>query len=161
MKVYDFAMEMELDGKDYYEKLAGDTTDIGLKSIFTSLASDEQKHYEMIQSLKSGMKLKMTDTAVLENAKNLFERLRSDKSIAGGLKKSLDGYEHARKIEADSIKFYEEMATKEDDPETVQVLLKIVIEEKKHFSILDNLCDFVQAPLSYLAWGEFSNLKEL
>jgi len=160
MKVCDFAMKMELDGKAYYESLATNATDTGLKNIFSNLASDEQKHYEIILALKAGSKLKMADSTVLENAKNIFEQMLPDKSLAGTLKKSLDGYQYARKIEADSIRFYEDMAKQEDDPETVQLLLRIANEEKKHFNILDNLCDFVAAPESFLAWGEFSNLKE-
>lgn len=160
MNIFDFAMKMELDGKAYYEKLAADASDGGLKSIFSNLAADEQKHYEIIQSIKSGTKLTMADSTVLEKAKNLFEQLMTDKSIAATLKKSLDGYQHARKIEADSVKFYEDMAKKEDNPETVQILLRIANEEKKHFNILDNLYDYILAPQNYLAWGEFSNLKE-
>ena len=160
MNIFDFAMKMELDGKAYYEKLATDTTDGGLKSIFSNLAADEQKHYDIIQTIQSGTKLKMVDSKVLEEARNLFELLMTDKSIANILKKSLDGYQYARKIEADSVKLYEEMAKKEDNPENVQLLLRIANEEKKHFNILDNLYDYVLAPQNYLAWGEFSNLKE-
>jgi rubrerythrin len=160
MDIYEFAMKMELDGKTYYQKLAADTADVGLKSIFTNLASDEQKHYEAILSIKSGTVLKMSDSTVLEEAKNLFEQLVSDKNVAVVLKKSLDGYQHARKIEADSVKLYEDMAKKEDNPEIVQILLRIANEEKKHFNILDNLCEYVFAPQYFLAWGEFSNLKE-
>ncbi len=160
MNIFDFAMKMELDGKAYYEKLAAETTAAGLKSIFTSLAADEQKHYEIILAIKTGTDLKMADSTVLEKAKNLFEELMADKDIVGLLKKSLDGYQHARKIEADSVKLYEDMAKKEDNPETVQILLRIANEEKKHFNILDNLYDYVLAPQNFLAWGEFSNLKE-
>lgn len=161
MNIFDFAMKMELDGKAYYEKLAAETTVGGLKSIFTSLAADEQKHYETILVMKTGANLKMADTTVLEKAKNLFEELMCDKNIIGCLNKSLDGYQHARKIEADSVKLYEDMAKQEDNPETVQLLLRIANEEKKHYNILDNLYDFVLAPQNFLAWGEFSNLKEL
>ena len=161
MNIFDFAMEMELEGKAYYQKLAADTADVGLKSIFSTLASDEQKHYDVILSIKSGTGLNMIDSTVLEEAKNLFELLITDKKASVGLKKSLDGYQHARKIEADSVTLYEDMAKKEDDPEIVQLLLRIANEEKKHFNVLDNLCDFVLAPKYYLAWGEFSNLKEL
>lgn len=161
MKVFDFAMKMELDGKAYYEQLSRKTADRGLISIFSSLAADEQKHYEVIQALKSGTQLKMDDSTTLEEAKNLFEQLVTDKSIAGSLKQSLDGYEHARQIEADSVRFYEDMAKNEDDPEIVQLLLRIASEEKKHYNIMDNLCDFTLKPQYFLAWGEFSNLKRL
>jgi len=161
MNIFDFAMKMELDGKAYYEKLAAETAAGGLKSIFTSLAADEQKHYEIIHSLKTGTNLKMADSTVLETAKNLFEEIAADKNIAGSLKESLDGYQHARKLEADSVRFYEDMAKKEDNPETIQLLLRIANEEKKHFNIMDNLYDYTLAPQNFPAWGEFSNLKEL
>lgn len=161
MNVFDFAMKMESVGKAYYEKLAADTSDDGLKVIFTRLAADEQKHYETIQAIKAGTNPEMDDSTVLEKAKNLFEVLMSDKDSAGTLKKSLDGYQHARKLEADSVKLYEDMAKQEENPETVQILLRIANEEKKHYNILDNLYDFSLVPQYFLAWGEFSNLKEL
>ncbi|MBI2354942.1 MAG: ferritin family protein [Deltaproteobacteria bacterium] len=161
MNIFDFAMKMELDGKAYYEKLATETPVIGLKAIFTNLASDEQKHYDTIRSLKTGETRAMADTHVLESAKNLFEDLMVDKTIVGSLRKSLDGYQHARKIEADSVRFYEDAAKKESNPQAAQLLLKIAEEEKKHYNIMDNLYDLVLAPQNFLAWGEFSNLKEL
>lgn len=160
MNIFDFAMKMELDGKAYYEKLATETPVIGLKAIFTNLAEDEQKHHDTIQAIKAGSEWDMKATTVLEQAKNLFMDLMGDKTIVGGLRKSLDGYEHARKIEADSVRLYEDMAKKADNPETVQLLLKIANEEKKHYNIMDNLYDLVLAPQTFLAWGEFSNLKE-
>lgn len=161
MNIFDFAMKMEQDGKAYYEKLAAETDIVGLKNIFTSLAVDEQKHYETIQAIKTDTKLKMTDSTVLEAAKNLFEEFAVDRNIGASLKKSLDGYQHARKIEADSVRLYEDMAKKEINPEVAQILLKIANEEKKHFNIMDNLYDYTLAPQNFLAWAEFSNLKEL
>jgi rubrerythrin len=161
MNIVKFALKMELDGKAYYEKLAAGTSDTGLKAIFTTLAADEQKHYETIQSIKSGSNWVMKESTVLESAKNLFEILIRDKTSADGMKESLDGYQFARKVEADSVKFYEDAAKKESNAATKQLLLRIAGEEKKHYNILDNLCDFTLAPKYFLAWGEFSNIKEL
>lgn len=161
MNLFDFAMKMELDGKAYYEKLAAETPLSGLKTIFTRLAADEQKHYDAVQAIKAGVAGAMADTTVLEEAKNLFESLMGDKTIVGGLRKDLDGYRHAMKIEADSVRLYEDMAKKENNPETAQLILKIANEEKKHYNIMENLYDFVLAPQNFLAWGEFSNLREL
>ena len=44
--------------------------------------------------------------------------------------------------------------------ETRELLLMIAHEERKHLSIVENIYTFVESPKSYLAWGEFSNLKE-
>ena len=161
MNIFDFAMKMESDGKAYYEMLAAETVETGLKAIFTRLAADEQKHYETIQAIKADTVWPMVDSTTLDEARNLFEDLIQDRNIAGSLKKSLEGYQHAREIEADSIRFYEDMAGKESRPDIRELLLRITKEEKNHYAIIDNLCDFVLAPQNYLEWGEFSNLKEL
>lgn len=160
MNLFDFALQMELDGKAYYEKLAAETSNAGLKAIFISLAADELKHYETVKAIKTGASWTMADSTVQEEAKNVFQGLLADKSVAGSMKKSLDGYQHARKVEADSVRLYEDMAKQAQTPETMQIILRIANEEKKHFNIMDNLYDFTLAPQNYLAWGEFSNLKE-
>lgn len=161
MNIFEFAMKMELDGKAYYEKLAEGTSESGLKAIFTKLAADEQKHYDTIVTLKTDATCSMPDTIILNEAKNLFENLLKNKDITDSLKKSLDGYQHARKIEADSVRFYEDLAQKETNPELGQIFTRIAGEEKVHYNILDNLYDFVLEPQYFLAWREFSNIKEL
>ncbi|MBT1072431.1 ferritin-like domain-containing protein [Pelotalea chapellei] len=161
MNILDFALKMELDGKAYYEKLAVETDILSLRTIFINLAADEQKHYDIISSFKAGTTTGMADSTVLEDAKNVFECLRQDNETLGALKKSLHGYEYARKIEADSIKLYEEMADKESDTGKVALLQKIAAEERKHYNIMDNLADFTLKPEYYLEWREFSNLEQL
>jgi rubrerythrin len=160
MNVFDFAMKMEQDGKAHYEKLAADTSVAGLRTIFTRLAADEQKHYETVEAMKKGGDGAMASSTALDEAKNVFQSLMNEKTLLGGLKKDLDGYRFAMKIEADSVRLYEDMAKKESREDVVQLLLKIANEEKKHFNIMENLYDFVLAPQNFLAWGEFGNLKE-
>lgn len=161
MNVYDFALKMEEDGKAYYEKLASETRQEGLKTIFTRLAEDEQKHYDIFQELKSGTKVpNMPATTVLEDAKNVFETLPQGEAALEGVSGDLEAYRHAIQLEADSFRLYEEAAGKESDPQVKTLLLQIAKEEHKHFNILGNIYQFVNAPNQFLAWGEFSNLDE-
>ena len=161
MNVFDFAMKMELQGKTVYENLAASTKLAGLRTIFSGLAADEQKHYEIFRGLKEGKTWTMTDSRMLEKAKSVFSEMLSDKERLLDLQEDLDGYKVALKIEEDSVKLYEGMAKKEQDAETVQLYLRIANEEKKHFNIIENVCDFVMRPKYYLEWREFSNLHEL
>jgi len=161
MDIFDFAMKVELQGKACYEKLATSTTVPGLKTIFTGLAADEQKHYEVFRGLKEGKAWNMTDSRILEQAKSVFSDLITEKENLAELHEDLDGYRLGLKIEADSVKLYEDMARKEQDPETIQLYLRIANEEKKHYNIMENICDFVMKPRYFLAWREFSNLHEL
>jgi len=161
MNVFDFAIKMEEDGKAYYEQLASQTSIPGLRTIFTRLAEDEQKHYEIFQELKtSGTVSAMQDTTIVEEAKNVFEKLPKEEKTLKGLKENLAAYQHAMKIESDSFKLYEDAASKEKNPATKKLLLKIASEEHKHFNILDNIYQFINAPNQYLVWREFSNLDE-
>lgn len=161
MNAFDFAMQMELQGKAYYESMAASTHVPGLKTIFTGLAADEQKHYDVVRNLKEGGVWSMTDSRVLEQAKSVFSELLSDRDRINDLHEDLDGYRLGLKVEEDSIKLYEDMAKQEQDPETAQLYLKLANEEKKHYNIIDNICEFVMKPKYFLAWREFSNLDEL
>lgn len=160
MNVYDFAMKMELDGKAYYEQLAAATKVTGLRNIFLGLAEDEQKHYEIFQALKNQETPAMSESTALENARNVFEKLIAEKTVAGATGDDLAGYRHAMKLEAESFRFYEEVAIHTPDPVIKQLLSRVAGEERKHFNILQNVFDFVNAPNQYLAWAEFSNLDE-
>ena len=159
MNVFDFAIKMELDGKDFYEKLARGTELAGLRNIFSQLAADEQKHYDVILALKShAPRPAMNNTPALEQAKNVFEDLLARKADLGPVKGDLEAYIRAMKLEEESFLLYEGAAEKEKDQAVKELLLRIAGEEHKHFEILHNIHDFVNAPSQYLAWGEFSNL---
>lgn len=161
MDVFEFAMTMEKDGKTYYENLARETGLEGLKTIFTQLAVDEQKHFETFRDLKAGKKVAaIPESKTLSQAKNIFAALPTGESALKGVLGDLDAYQHAMKLESDSFRLYEEAAAKEKDPEIKALLLKIAAEEHKHFNILGNIYHFVNAPNQSLAWGEFSNIDE-
>jgi len=160
MNVFEFAMKMEVDGKAYYEQMAAATSQPGLRSIFTQLAEDEQKHFETFVALNDGRSAKMAATSILDGIENVFSRLTEDASALGKELKDLDAYQHAMKLESDSFRFYEEIAEKEQDSKIKELLLQIAGEEHKHFNLIANLFNFINAPNEYLAWREFSNLDE-
>jgi rubrerythrin len=161
MNVFEFAMTMEKDGKAYYQKLARETSLAGLKKIFTLLAEDEQKHYEIFHELQAGASAStMPETKALDESRNIFADLPTDSASLTGVLGDLDAYQHAMQLETESFRLYEEAAAKEPDAQVKALLLKIASEEHKHFNILGNIYQFVNAPSQFLAWGEFSNLDE-
>ena len=96
-----------------------------------------------------------------ESAQTIFSDLLAGKERPDTMKEDLDGYRYAMKIEADSVRFYENAARRERKSAVKSLLLKIAEEEKKHFNIVENIYDFVLSPKYFLAWGEFSNLKDM
>ena len=161
MNVLDFAIEMENDGFAYYKDLAYSSTLSGLKTIFTSLAADELKHAEVFKALNTGKAVdKMPASETLETSTNLFKQLSGGTEGLNSIADSLKAYQHAMKLEANSFRFYEEIAEKETNPLVKALLLQIAEEEHTHFNILENVYNFVNAPNQSLEWGEFSNLGE-
>ena len=160
MKVLDFAMQMEADGKAYYEKLAAESDAKDLRNLFNLLAQAEQTHYDALLARKSDAAFAMAESDLLAQAKNIFQRLTEMKS-QGPFRIDTDGYRHAIKAEEHSIGFYESAAEKEQRPEVRRLLLALADEERVHLNIIENIYEFVESPKFFLAWREFSNLKEL
>lgn len=161
MNVFDFALKMEADGKAYYEKLAMETGIPEFKSIFSLLAAAEQNHHDALHAMKSGIDAAWAESKVLDHARNIFMKLLRMDYTHDKLLFDRDGYLHAINAEEESIKFYQDAANREGNPEAKKLLLMLVDEEKDHLSIVENIYDFVEKPRTFLAWGEFSNLKEL
>ena len=160
MNILEFALKMEENGKAYYQKLAKTAQNKGLQTIFTELAADEQKHYDIFKAMLAGQVVFMADSTVLKKSQNVFAALLADKSAKVVSQNDLDGFRHAMQLEAESFRLYEDAAGKEKNAEAKALLLRIAAEEHKHFNILENICAFINAPTQYLAWGEFSNLEE-
>ncbi len=161
MNVYDFAIQMETDAETFYRKLAADSNLPGMKGIFADLADDEQRHRQLFQALKEKQApVAVTNSRVLEKAKNVFEKILAEKQGLPSLTSNLESYRYAMKIEAEGVQFYTDAANREIDGEIKQLLLRIAKEEEKHFNIVENIYNFVNAPNQYLAWAEFSSLGE-
>jgi len=92
MNVFEFAMQMEQDGKAFYEKMAEAAENAAVKNILLELASDEEKHYRIFKKFRegdmSGLKdIQETGTAALEKAKNVFQKISAEeKSFSDDVK---------------------------------------------------------------------------
>ncbi len=162
MDVIDFAMRMELDGKAHYKKLEEMTPVPRLKKLFAILAVEEENHYEAIKGMKSGIMMELTGSTALETAQNLFQTIRIEETLLAELRTKLDAYRYAIKIESDSIELYEGMLKQEETkwgPAEVALLLKIIEEEKKHYTIMENIHDLIAKNRRLLAWRDFNQIS--
>ncbi len=163
MKLLDFAMQMELDGKAYYERLENETPDAGLRKLFSVLAADEEKHYWTLQDLSSGVGREMGESIALEEAKSIFNAMRVEESVIAELREKKDIYLHAMQMEADSIRIYEDIAREESkggDALVVSVVNRIIEEEKKHYNSMENIHDYIAANERMIPWRDFQGIRE-
>ena len=161
MDIYKYAMQMELDGRHFYLDLAEKINNKGIKNILTMMAESEAKHYNIILSMQRNDKIPYsTDTEVLTEVKNIFERMKEEKKEIDVDVSQVEFYKEALQVEADSEKFYLERADEEKDPHKKEIFLTLAKEEKSHCILLENLVDLVSQPDTWIENPEWYHVDE-
>ncbi len=158
MDIYEYAMQMETDGENFYRELAARTPNKGLTTIFSMLADEEVKHHRLFENMKRHDKVHATETPILNNVKNIFIQMKEQKQTEADISE-IDMYRKAQEIERKSMEFYLEKSG-DVDASQKEVFLKIADEEKRHFFILEKIIDFVNRPAYWLENPEWYHLED-
>ena len=159
MNAIDYALKLETDGKAYYVKQAECTSDPQLKQLFTMLANDEQRHYEIIKGFKD-KNYTYRGTYTFKTTRNMFSEMLQDSICFNIEATNLEAYEHAVEMEKESVKLYLDQAKVTKEPSEKEILIKLAAEENKHQIILENLMDFIRKGKDWAESPEFSHLEE-
>lgn len=160
MNVFDFAMEIERNGRKFYRNVAAKTGAAGVRTIFSMMAEDEQELLERFRAMKATVRsTTMQDSRSLETAGKVYKDVLNERE-ALQITDDLEAYHYVMRVEAAICRLYEDAARREPNPEVQGLLRRIASEERRELESLRRLYDFVNAPNEFLAWGEFSNLNE-
>lgn len=152
LEVLKIAMNIEQQGEEFYQLCVEANTEPEVKEIFAKLRDDEEEHYQYFKDLlaqfdeANGSKTRdylynqqvngylksLVDTKVFpstEEAKN---------EIANNFKEAI---EIGIKAEKNSLLLYQELIEVEEDPDTIEALNKLILEEKQHLVDLENIKD--------------------
>ncbi|MBU5614507.1 ferritin-like domain-containing protein [Geomonas azotofigens] len=159
MNVFDCAIKIEEETKAYYEGLEAEAMEPEMKTLFSMLAASEEEHQRRLRRLRKRMQ-----GATLEGLNgNLcrFRPLLSQKELLEETDRDPNLYRFAVGNDEQDIRFYEELASAATDEMTRKGLLLLAEEERRHLQKVTNIYSFVEDPKTFLAWSEFSNMKEL
>jgi rubrerythrin len=145
-EIVEIGIQIEKNGKDFYNKLSEIVDDEQAKSVFTCLAHEEDKHIDVLKNIFSEACDYAPEGAYPDeyfaymNALSnqyVFTKENKGTEIAEKVADYKEGIDIAIGFEKDSILFYEEVKNfvPEKDKEIVE---KLINEEKKH---LRKLCD--------------------
>lgn len=143
MDVFDFAMQMEKDGENYYRDLASRSPDTGLANILLRLADAEVKHFEILQQMKAGQPAALERAIIPDGAKNLFAELKERGRTFDMDGSQVDFYRTARELETESRSFYLAKADEAGSADASDIFVKLAEEEKLHEDMLDSIIEFV------------------
>lgn len=163
MDIFDYAMKMETDGRDFYLQQVEKATVPQLKKIWQQMADDELKHYHIFKALRDGKAATFNEdanTPIFTAVKNVFEELKAEGtefSFAPDVEKA---WTEAREVEKKAEAFYREKAGEVDSDEQKHILNRIADEEHKHYVSLDNVIQFLQRPQTWLEDAEWNHIEE-
>jgi len=164
MNIYEFAMQMEKDGENYYRLLAKESTIPGLANIFTMLADEEVKHFNILNDVsKKEQNPQLAETKILDRVKNIFVTMKvAKKEFHIDSTKASGEYRKACSIEEMSRDFYLEKAERVENKHTREIFLRLAKEEEKHLKIMENIVEFVTRPEpgNWLENAEWHHLEE-
>jgi rubrerythrin len=143
MNVFDYAMQMEKDGEQYYRELAGKCGDAGLSKILLRMADAEVKHFAALAKMKANQRADLASGEVRAEAKNLFRQLQESGAVVPDGMSQVALYRKAQDVEAQSRHFYLERAGELERPEARESFYRIADEEKLHYDMIGSIIEFV------------------
>jgi len=164
MDAIEFMARFEEDGLRFFETLGAESTDTERKELFDLLADNQKRHLGSLEKMKENLHGIETDTTLVERAGmvvNGFRRTLCSYDLPKEFKQDTDAFDHIVKAEEGVIELLAGMAKAEPEENTRVLLALLAEEEKRHLSRMENIYEFIEAPRSFLEWGEFSNLHPL
>jgi len=158
MDIFEFALEKEKLAHEAYKNLAQMAPSDSLKGILTLLAEEELRHVDMVRALQQNQSVEIPPTKLLDQAKEVFEKIHAAGETMDFNISESELYQKARQIELEARDYYNAKAAETDDEALKAILKRLAAEEQKHYVLVDNLCQFIDRPKSYLENAEFNHL---
>ncbi|UCC45267.1 MAG: ferritin family protein [Candidatus Zixiibacteriota bacterium] len=164
MNIVKFAMQMELDGKAFYQQAAAAAVQPELRDILLYLADEEQRHFMFFKKLSEGdtsaAQEELTNKdASLKDTKNVFVQLTENGTETSFGDDARSTWEEALRIEEKAVKMYSEEALKESDPHRRALLERIADEERNHVYLIDSVLSFMTDPESFADSKKYSDFQ--
>lgn len=154
------AIQMEKDGYTFYTKAAAQTKSEMGRTIFESLAADEQKHLDVFQKMFEERVGQSEWNDLVKSSKKYanIPVFPTDLKDAPGMdsdSSEIDALRMAMDSEKEAIDFYNSIKENMEDDELKNVISEIIEQEKNHYSLLENEFNHINST-GY--WFEFDYL---
>lgn len=158
MQTIEFAIKMEADGAQYYQEQAKAFADHPIARAFEMLAEAEIKHQRLLERYQQRQTVDQMQDLSKEN--NVFSQLTAFKNDIASIPRQLDVYRKALELEKQSIQLYTSLLDVTSDQSGQKLLRFLIDEEKKHYSLFDELVTLVQRPEEWVEDAEFGQRED-
>ena len=155
METIEFAIKMEQDGQKFYTQAAETVTDAAAQRMLRSLAQDEKRHQQIIESYQTGQ-IKMINDGAFAGIRTVFEELIDDDRGFINENESLsEVLAQGIEMELQSVELYRNLADQSPDPDARTLWHALRAEEKKHLRLLELTQEYIDKPKIVLETAEF------
>jgi len=158
-KVYEYALQREREGRDFFESNAKRMSHAAATGIFLTLVAEEEKHIATIQGLLSALESGRAGEARPEGelaGHGFFsERAASedlDQTVIESMIPDVTILRMAYLIERDFAEFYE-MAAARAEGDAQKVLNSLALWERGHEMLFKGIHDRVYQEYTEMPWG--------
>lgn len=149
------AIQMEQDGKKFYEDAAQKAKDEGTAEIFKYLAKGEVYHILKIEEIYEALEKDPTWTETMcefnppaEDPK-IFSAALAKGNMGTGDVNDLKALEIGIKMETKSIEFYQRLAKQAQDAKERRFLMSLINEERGHYNFLVDYRNYLLDPADW------------
>ena len=155
MNVYEYAMKVEKEGEAYYREMVAQAQNPGLKRIFSMLADEEVKHYNIFKNMMKKENIDLEKLDLITDTKTIFQTLLQERDNVSLDKDQIQFYKDAIAREESSKNFYSEKAQELESATEKAIFLQIAEEEVKHKRVLEEIVIYLEEPADWVASAEF------
>ena len=159
MSTLQLAVQMELDGEQYYLQQAEAFSGLPVSKVFKFLAKAEQKHAALIKNFAEGQELNLADDD-LKSVKHVFSNLAPYQTKAESMPRQLDIYRFAMDLEQKSITLYKKLKDETEQANEKKLLDFLIEQEEEHYALFETLTEMVQRPVDWVEDAEFGNRED-
>lgn len=161
MNALEFAIQMELDGQNYYLEQAELNKGNHTETVCLILARDEEYHAKILKHKLNNLPYELEDTDTYLKCKSIFNDLGNVKSKINEHPTQLEFYRSALEKEKESIALYAEFLSQTKDKSEQEILNFLIEQEKIHLTILDHLATDLRHAEEWVESAEFGLRNEI
>jgi rubrerythrin len=159
------ALQMEIDGKEFYQQAARESRDDLGKKLLNTLAGEEDIHRQVFQRIYEAISARRgwpdvdlkSDSG--RNLRTVFARANSQSGAAIHAGESeLEAVDKARKMEGMTYDFYQNRQRQASDPAEKEFYEKLAGQEQQHSLALSDYREYLVNPAGWLVNKEHPSL---
>ena len=152
------ARKLEIDGAEYYTKLAEKCAVEAGRKMFHSFASDERRHQRIIEDVAKGIGVDVDSMAMpRDEIRTIFsqaaENVNAEATVTADERQAV---RVALQMETESYNLYVQAAGAADDEAVTKLFERLAREENQHYEMLENTLDYLNSNEEWFLWSEWA-----